>query len=214
MAIPLTPGANLDLDDAGQTKPALATNPKSEEHGDACLMARIAAGDRRAYTELVNSRLDAILSYARRYTRNQADAEDVTQETFLRLWRKAGEWRDQENNGARASVTAWLYRIAYNLCVDLYRRKSMGEIAREDDWPGRDDDRPEHALIRDERLQAVETALRQLPERQYSAIALCTYQGLSNREAADVLGVGVDALESLLARGRRRLRELLLEKQD
>lgn len=187
--------------------------PQRED--DAPLMARIAEGDRHAYSLFVDTHMGAILNYARRYTRNHADAQDVTQETFLRLWRKARDWRDNEQSSARA----WLYRIAYNLCVDLYRRKSLAAITpgdgwREENWEADESTRPEIALQRDERLRAVDTALRQLPERQYSAIALCTYQGLSNIEAAEVLGVGVDALESLLARGRRRLRELLLENRD
>ena len=135
-------------------------------------------------------------------------AEDATQETFLRLWRHAGKWKPQG-----AKFETWLYRVAMNICLDQLRKtkREAPEEAAPDGMEGRADsaDRQDQTLFLSERRFAIDEALEQLPERQRLAITLCHYQELTNIEAAEIMEISVDALESLLARGRRALRDAL-----
>jgi len=170
---------------------------------DDALMARVARGDGAACRVLVDRHLAPVTAFARRLLGNQADAEDVAQETFLRLWSKAGDWRP---GGAR--LTTWLHRVALNQCRDRGRRRPMAPLEA---VPDAADPRPPpaDAVQRREVAARVERALAALPERQRTAIVLCHHQGLSNAQAGEVLGIGVEAVESLLARGRRALRHAL-----
>lgn len=170
---------------------------------DEALMLRVGAGDRAACRTMVDRHLAPVTALARRMLGNPADAEDVAQEVFLRVWTAARRWRP-----GPARVTTWLHRVTLNLCLDRLRKKP--ELPLEDvaEPP---DPRPDAAegIARDETARLVAAALASLPERQRAAITLCHHQGLSNIEAAEVLGVTVEALESLLARGRRALRQKL-----
>lgn len=131
-------------------------------------------------------------------------AEDAAQETFLRLWRHAANWKPQG-----AKFETWLYRVAMNICLDQLRKRKRE--APEDAAPEQADpaDRQDQAIFLRERRFAIDDALARLPERQRQAITLCHYQELSNIEAAEIMEISVDALESLLARGRRALKESL-----
>lgn len=169
---------------------------------DAELVGRAAAGESAACRELVQRHLPALVGHAYRMLGDAADSEDVAQEAVLRLWRQAGSWRPQ------ARVGTWLHRVTYNLCIDRLRARRPTEPIDERDHA----DPAEGPMTVQHKTQVaaiVEAAVAGLPERQRSAIALVHYQELSNIEAADIMGVSVDALESLLARGRRGLRERL-----
>jgi RNA polymerase sigma-70 factor, ECF subfamily len=167
------------------------------------LMRRTAKGDAAAFRALADAHLKKIMWFACRMLNDRTEAEDVAQETFLRLWKDAGRYEP------KARVGTWLHRIAHNLCIDRLRAR------RESPSDGVDEQRAsrEPGGLLDDKLAAgaVQKALATLPERQRAAIMLVHYQELSNIEAAEVLGVGVEALESLLARGRRALREMLAE---
>jgi RNA polymerase sigma-70 factor (ECF subfamily) len=165
------------------------------------LMRRTANGDPAAFRALADAHLTKIMNFAYRLLHNQSDAEDVAQETFLRLWKDASRFEP------RARVTTWLHRIAHNLCIDRLRgrREEPSETIDEE----RTSLEPGGLLDRKQVAEEVEKALAALPERQRAAITLVHYQGLGNIEAAEVLDIGVEALESLLARGRRSLREKL-----
>lgn len=182
--------------------PALA-NPAMPD--DAVLMARIATGDRAAFTEFLARHLSDVVQFALRYLGQRADAEDVAQEAFSRVWRKAPGWRDRGT-----APRAWLYRVTYHLCIDAIRRRRPVDSVEGLEIPAAVHHQPEMTFQRNADDRQLEQALAALPERQRSAIALCAYHGLSNQEAAAALEVSVEALESLLARGRRRLRQLLL----
>ena len=174
----------------------------SDERSDEELMAQVVNGDRDAFASLVGRHLDAIHAFNRRLLGNAEDAADLSQETFLRLWRRAETWQP-----GRVKFATWLHRIARNLCIDALRRRRETE-ALDVEMPA-DGAGPDAAPARERLQAALGRALAALPERQRTALALCHRQGMSNREAAEVLGVGVDALESLLARARRTLRGLL-----
>lgn len=167
------------------------------------LMARIAAGDHAACGQMVNRHLGMIVAYARRLLGDRQEAEDVAQETFVRLWTHAERWQPRN-----AKVGTWLHRVAHNLCIDRLRKRR--EILM-DELPDRPDPAPpaDQQLHQKDVAAVVEAAMAQLPERQRAAILLCHHQELGNIEAAGVLDVSVEALESLLTRGRRKLRELL-----
>jgi RNA polymerase sigma-70 factor (ECF subfamily) len=174
----------------------------SAPHDDAELLERVTNGDPRAYRELVERHARGVHAFVYRMLGSRAEAEEVCQESFLRLWKQADRFV------ARAKPSTWLYRVAHNLAIDrLRRRRETSHPSSIEDVPT--SERPSLHLHDKQVAQAVEAALAQLPERQRAAISLVHYQGMSNVEAADVLGVKVRALESLLARGRQQLRERL-----
>lgn len=167
---------------------------------DEDLLVRIARGDEVAIREMVARKLPRLLSLATRVLGDRVEAEDVAQEAFLRIWRQAPRWQ-----AGRARFDTWLYGVALNLCRDRLRRRREIYTAEPPETidphggPGR-------GLDDSESSRSVEAALARLPERQREAIVLQYYEELSNIEAAAVMGISIEALESLLARGRRNLR--------
>jgi len=189
----------------GPAVPGAHIQPAGQDAGEdeAALVARIGTGDEQAFRLVVERHLDPVAGFARRLLNDAAEADDVAQETFLRLWREAARWQP------RARLAAWLYRVAYNLSIDrMRRRRATVDIAQLPDPPSPALD-PEQRLAEAEIAGLVNDAIDVLPERQRAAIVLVHQRRLGNIEAASVLGVSVDALESLLARGRRQLRQAL-----
>ncbi|MBK8439258.1 MAG: RNA polymerase sigma factor [Rhodobacter sp.] len=167
------------------------------------LLALYAKGDRLAARVLTERLVPRVLGYASRILGgDRAEAEDVAQEAMLRLWRIAPDWRAGE-----AKVSTWLYRVVTNLCTDRLRSGSRRARPMGDDLPDAADEAPgaETRMLDDARLTALNAALGQLPDRQREAVVLRHIEGLSNPEIAEVLGVGVEAVESLTARGKRAL---------
>ncbi|MCR6658544.1 MAG: RNA polymerase sigma factor [Asticcacaulis sp.] len=172
---------------------------------DEVLLERIARGDMAAVSALVSRKLPKLLSLGRRMLNDPAEAEDVAQETLVRTWKQAATWVP-----GKARIDTWMHRVALNLCYDRLRRRkdsvSSDEIEIIDDAAG-----PSVQLEQAQTAQALQKALAQLPERQRTAITLNYFQEMSNIEAAAVMGVSIEALESLLARARRTLRTLMSE---
>jgi RNA polymerase sigma-70 factor (ECF subfamily) len=167
------------------------------------LVRRVGAGDRRAAAEIVRRHLPRMVGLARRMLGDAAEAEDVAQEVFLRVWKHAAGWKP-----GQAKFETWMHRVAMNLCLDRLRRvgRNAGEVS-----PETADGRASatRALDDRQRRERVRDALQKLPERQRAALVLCYYQDRTNIEAAEILGVSVDALESLLSRARRTLKSAL-----
>lgn len=172
---------------------------------DEALMLRVGKGDGAACRLLVDRHLPPLVAFSRRLLGNQADAEDVAQDVFLRVWAKARDWTPGD-----AKLSTWLHQVALNLCRDRLRRRRPS--ATLDDVPEPADPAPSAAdrIQTDQVGRRVNQALGRLPDRQREAIVLCHFQGLSNREAAQLLGISIEALESLLARGRRTLHKALI----
>lgn len=171
-------------------------------------MERIADGDATAFRKLSDEHLKAIVTFSHRLVGNHAEAEEIAQETFLRVWQKADSYQP------KAKLSTWLHTIARNIAIDRMRKRSRKEEAFEID-----DERdaspasavPSQLLAAKETRQQIERALDSLPERQRSALALCHEQGLDNPAIAEVMGCSVEAVESLLSRGRRALREIMTQ---
>jgi RNA polymerase sigma-70 factor, ECF subfamily len=175
---------------------------------DEDLMMRVGTGDRIAFGELVRRHLNRTVGFAQRVTGSRGDAEEVAQEAFLRVWTKAPTWRTGNGESGTARFTTWLYRVALNLSIDRKRRPThdpLGDAVEPTD-PA---DSAVETIAKAQLSAQVAAAVATLPERQRAALALCFYDGLSNREAAAVLSLTPGAVESLLVRARRSLRQAL-----
>ncbi len=178
------------------------------EENDEALVRRAGAGDRAAAAMLIERHTNRVYAVCYRMLKNSAAAEDASQETFLRLWKHADRWKPQG-----AKFETWLTRVAMNLCLDQLRKR--GRELPEEEGPEMPDPAagPDDALFSNERARAIEQAIHMLPDRQRIAVTLCHLQELSNIEAADIMNISVDAMESLLARARRNLRDRLAPMQ-
>ena len=169
---------------------------------DAILMRRVAAADAAACRELIDRELPGLLAFAYRLLGDRAEAEDIAQDAFLRLWQMAARWKP------KAKIRTWLRRVTYNASIDRLRRRRP-QVDPEDAAIADTARNPAEAAHAVQVEIAVAAALAELPERQRAAIALAHYDGLGNQETADILAISVEAVESLLARGRRALRSRL-----
>ena len=195
---------------------ALAVRPLSRSHGrstqgyglwrsaaDTDLMEQVGQGCVRSFALLVERHSPSVRRVALRMLGDPAEAEDVLQECFTRLWQQAPGWQSHS-----AGAGGWLFRIAANLCVDRHRRSRRLV-------PGAPPERADDGLLPDSVIALrevsleVRAALADLPRRHREALVLCYFDGLSNLAAARALDLNIKALESLLFRARRRLREIL-----
>ena len=182
---------------------------RDEATPDAALLVAYGNGDRMAASILTRRLAPRIVAYAARMLGDAAEAEDVAQEAMLRLWRAAPEWRQRE-----AKVSSWLYRVATNLCIDRQRKRKRQRPLEaagdpEDGRPGAVD-----TLTEADRAKALQVALAELPERQRQAVVLRHLEGLSNPEIAGIMDIGVEAVESLTARGKRALAATLAVRRE
>jgi RNA polymerase sigma-70 factor (ECF subfamily) len=169
---------------------------------DAVLLEGVVAGDETAFATLVDRHYSLVFRLSARVLGNAADAEDVTQEAFVKLWRSPPVLRNQ------AALKGWLVRVARNLAIDRLRRArntSDSELELLVDTSTAPDGHLRHGQAADE----VSAALAQLPERQRTALQLTYFEALGNQETASIMEVSVEAVESLLSRARRSLRTLL-----
>jgi RNA polymerase sigma-70 factor (ECF subfamily) len=177
------------------------------ETSDEALMVLYANGERHAALALTQRITPRILAYAARMLGgDRAEAEDVAQETMLRLWRVARDWRQGETK-----VTTWAYRVATNLCIDRQRsHRRRGQVALDTSPEPEDAAQGVEGRLQDaRRMAALEEALADLPDRQRQAVVLRHIEGLANPEIAVVMEIGVEAVESLTARGKRALAQRL-----
>ncbi len=177
----------------------MALDALSDIPDDALLIA-YGNGDRDAARALTLRLTPRVLGYATRLLGgDRAEAEDVAQEAMLRLWRQAPHWRQGE-----AKVTTWLFRVAGNLCTDRLRKargQPLDSVPEPEDAAPGADTRLQDAA----RVQALDRALAALPDRQRQAVILRHIEGLANPEIAEVMDIGIEAVESLTARGKRAL---------
>jgi RNA polymerase sigma-70 factor (ECF subfamily) len=171
------------------------------EKDDSELLQLAGAGSHHAFGVLVERHTDRFYRLAYRYLQNREAAEDIVQEAFLKLWEDPGRWQVEKNT----KFTTWFYRVVVNLCLDWLKRKRPVELDPE--TPLVDDkDPPDAALIRSQQERLLEAAIAALPERQRTALNLCFDEGLSNQEAAEIMGIKLKALQSLLRRAKTALK--------
>ena len=176
---------------------------------DEALLVLFANGDRAAAQALTVRLTPRVMGHAFRLLGNRAEAEDVAQEAMLRLCRIAPEWQQGE-----AKVTTWLYRVVANLCTDRLRRKGrMAPLDAAGDPADGRADVDEDMQVR-ARAEALQEALDALPERQRQAVVLRHIEELGNPEIAEIMGISVEAVESLTARGKRTLSATLGARQE
>ncbi|WP_120635883.1 RNA polymerase sigma factor [Ruegeria sp. EL01] len=175
---------------------------------DDMLLRRFADGDAGVARVLTDRLGPRSFSVALRMLGNRAEAEDVTQDAMMRLWQMAPEWVP-----GTAKVSTWLYRVTLNLCVDIRRKKkpdSLSDVPEPEDGKASVVDR-----LQDEaRKDALQLALAELPERQRQAVVLRHIEELPNPEIAGIMGISVEAVESLTARGKRSLAAILADRRD
>jgi RNA polymerase sigma-70 factor, ECF subfamily len=174
------------------------------QDSDELLMSRIRGGDHGAFSVLVRRHSKMFYAAAYRMCGDVQSSEDTVQEAFLKLWQKPDAWDPAKGT----KFTTWFYRVVTNQAIDRQRREKK-KYANPDVMNVIADKSPhaDQVLQASEEEQALERAIAALPERQRTALNLCVYEGLSNKEAAEVLGVGVKALESLLMRAKAGLRD-------
>ena len=183
-----------------------AETAQGDEEG--ALLVAYANGDPDAGRDLALRLAPRVLAQAVRMLGDRAEAEDVTQEAMIRLWKVAPDWRQGE-----ARVTTWLYRVTANLCTDRLRRRRRAVPLEAVAEP--EDDRPDvpDRMMGAARQTALADALAELPDRQAQAVALRHLEGLANPEIAEIMDISVEAVESLTARGKRALAALLAHRK-
>lgn len=196
---------------------AVVTNPEAEERDDATIMLAVAAGDEAGYSYLANKYHRQIIHFLYRMVRNEAIAEELAQEVFLRVYRSRSSYR------AEAKFSTWLYRIATNLAMNHVRDSRQERAAQKVNLDEPDpetgttpeiaDQGPsvEQRLLREERMAAIRAQVTSLPERQRMAILMHKYQEMDYRQIGEVLQLSESATKSLLFRAYQTLRERLKE---
>jgi RNA polymerase sigma-70 factor, ECF subfamily len=173
----------------------------SDDEDDQKLMVRVAEGDPSAFRTLVERHTASLAAHAARMLRNTSEAEEVVQEAYVRLWKSAPSYRPE------AKLRTFLHGIAHNLCIDRLRARRKHDPDAVEQLTA--SDRTSGSIHELELRARVQQEMSALPERQRAALSLVHFEELTNIEAAKLLEVSVDALESLLARARRTLRERL-----
>ncbi len=170
------------------------------------LIKRYAQGDPVAARMLIEKFSPPLYGMACRSLGSTTEAEEIVQETMVRLWRFAPKWKP-----GKAKVSTWLWRVASNLCIDRIREKNkfVDNTSEEVD----NSDSSISNLIHQDRVKAIHEALRKLPARQNQVIVLKYFEGLGNKEVSQIMAVSVETVEGLYSRGKKKLREILVAQQ-
>jgi len=183
----------------------------TDQATDEALMAQVQAGDHQAFSELVRRHTQKFFNLAFRSLHNEADAQDVVQACFLKLWQKPQSY----NSDQKAKFTTWFYRVVLNACEDLRRKnkvRAYQDIDEMADMYGAEGSQESDMVVNEENI-ALEKAISDLPDRQKDALNLVVYQEMKQKDAADTMGLGVKALESLLSRAKKTLRDRMVKQK-
>ncbi len=183
------------------------TSGRPRDHDD-ILLAAIAKSDERAFRELVERHADRAYGLAVRILRNAADAEDVVQDSLVKVWTNRGTWQS-----GKARFSTWLYRVITNRCIDLCRRPRTSDLEAAPEIVDDADDAVTSIHAGEVNL-LLERAMGRLPGQQRIALILSYSDDLSNPEIAEIMETTVSAVESLLKRGRQQLRQILMDKES
>ncbi len=178
----------------------LQTDTISDAVPDSALLVAVANGDAAATRVLIARLAPRLLAHASRVLNDRAEAEDVVQETLVRLWKIAPEWRQGE-----AKVSTWCFRVLVNLCTDRLRARKPAVDIDAIAEPAADLQSVVEKMTYVARRDALSAALNTLPDRQRQAVVLRHLEERSNPDIAEIMDIGVEAVESLVARGKRAL---------
>ncbi len=189
-------GATLSL-----VKKAIPAGARDEED-DSQLLEGVSEGNHEAFAILVRRHSERFYRVAYRFTGRRTEAEDIVQDAFLKLWERPGLWQADRN----VLFTTWFYRVVVNLCLDQHKKKRPLQLI---DDTGIEDERitQEGVMLENERQKLLDKQIVLLPERQRIALNLCFYEGLSNQEAASIMGLRLKALQALIMRAKTTLKE-------
>ncbi len=179
---------------------------------DLVWMARVKHGDTEALRELIEAHQNRIIGTVAKMLGDPADAEDIAQQVFIRVWKSAARYEPT------AKFTTWLFKITRNLVFNELRRRKRHpaqslDAVNEDDRPMQTPDHtvkaPDTALLDEEMQRAIQSAIDELPEAQRMAVILRRYEDISYEEIGEILDLSVPAVKSVLFRARTELREKL-----
>lgn len=187
---------------ASLEEPLTETQAEPVMEADEALVQKVQAGDSSALTLLIQRHAKRFYRVAYRLLKNRDDAEDMVQNCFLKFWQqpKGFDVRRQ------CKFTTWFFRVVSNQCLDLLKKKKTRALPPENLLLD-EKNSSEEALERLRRQKVLEAYLEELPERQRLALNLCFYEEMNNRQAAEVMGIRLKALQSLLMRAKQTLRE-------
>jgi RNA polymerase sigma-70 factor (ECF subfamily) len=185
-----------------ENKPELLTDEQ--------LIYKIVNADQLAFAELMSRYLSSLVKFSARYTHSIPCSEDIAQDAFLRVWKRAASW-----NEAKGSGKSWLFKIVYNATIDYLRKQQIQYTHRENlKHEVLMASGPETNFLYREQESQIHRALFELPERQRTALTLFMANGLNGKEVAAVMGLTLDASDSLLARARRSLKKKVEDKPE
>lgn len=174
-------------------------------------MAQVQAGDHQAFSAIVRRHTQKFFNLAFRSLHNEADAQDIVQACFLKLWKNPKMYSPDKN----AKFTTWFYRVVLNACEDLRRKnkvRAYQDIDEMADIYGAEGSQETDMVVNEENI-ALEKAISDLPDRQKDALNLVVYQEMKQKDAAETMGLGVKALESLLSRAKKTLRDRMVKQK-
>ncbi len=179
------------------------TNPVDVAAGvdeDARLLAATTSRDAKAFAALMSRHYTVVYRVVWRMVNGHVDAEDITQEAFLRLWNNPGQLREA------GALRGWLIRVASNLAKDRHRHQPVSAHVEMDEFADNRDSAVQN--LEQQQVQSrIDQAIARLPDRQRLAITLTQLESMGQKAAAEIMEISVDALESLVARARRALKE-------
>ena len=187
--------------DRGERQITVDIDAKRLNLDDESLICQIQEGSHEAFAILVDRHLNRFYRIAYRFVSSKDDAEDIVQEAFLKLWDRPNLW----NPGKGDKFTTWFYRVVINLSLDHRKKKKLMRLPEDIEFA---DENPDAEVLLDvhQKQAVLERFIQDLPERQQLAVNLCFYEGLSNNEAAQIIGVKVKALQSLVMRAKTTLK--------
>ena len=178
------------------------------------LLPRCRRGDEAAWRELVALHTRRIFALAYRFAGRADEAEDLTQEVFVKVYQTLDRYREGEG-----SFNAWIMAVARNHAIDHYRRRRLDALRKAEEPEVLDrmpsgDEGALHTLETEERVRLVHRGLQALPEELRTPVILCDLQGLPYEEAASILQVPLGTVKSRINRGRLELARRLLGRRQ
>ncbi len=183
---------------------------------DIDIIQQIIKGDMRSFESLVNDYKDKVLRICYSYTNDLEDAEDISQEVFIEVYKSIKKFRGQ------SSIGTWIFKIASNKSLDAIRKKkrikrgeglnTYIEEIKNEQWMEPSTDDPASILIKEQRKELLYVGLSRIPERQKEAYVLTQIEGMNQHMVSEIMGASVKSVESLVLRAKKKLKSVL-EKQ-